>query len=110
MKMPANQGVSSGRGFTYQYAYACSWFVHLFRKRTLVSVTLEGEEDIDLVEMDKVRRIRELVQVKTREEGGDNCAIRNLASLVLCSFFMRRRPIRSSSVCISSLMAIRMPG
>jgi len=88
--MVTNQGATAGRGFTYQHAYACWRISGLLREGTLIGITLEGNEDIDLTYKDQNTQVTEFIQVKTREEGSNNWSLREFTQLVLAPFFEKK--------------------
>lgn len=88
--MITNQGATAGRGFTYQHAYACWRIAELLRSGTLVGITLEGNEDIDLIYKEQSKQANEFIQVKTREEGQNNWTVREFAQYVLGPFFEKK--------------------
>jgi len=86
----SNQGAVSIKGFAYQHAYACRRIVEHFRNETLISITLEGDEDIDLVlSQNNGHNFTEHVQVKSRENG-KNWTVKEFAREVLAPFFQKR--------------------
>jgi hypothetical protein len=96
--MPINYGSNAGRGFSYQYAYACRRIVEHFQHGTFISATLEGHEDIDLEYRENKNVITEFIQVKTREEGRQNWTVREFTSLVLAPFLARKTHEKEFSI------------